>query len=65
MIFDERVKLGGPLMGLIGCCLAADGMTPESNLKDYSKTLIRLANEIEKAWYEINRSESVTRLGGE
>lgn len=54
MTLDERIKLGDPLMVLIGSCLAADSMNAESNLKGYSEKLIRFANELQKVWDEIN-----------
>ncbi len=62
MTLDERLKLGEPLMTLIGSCLAAESLTAESNLKGFSELLVRRATEVQRVWDEVNEpSDGITK----
>lgn len=53
MTLDERIKLGEPVMALVGSCHAAEALTTESDLKAFSQLLIRRADELLNMWNEI------------
>ena len=58
----EFFKLVQPINMLIGYAQSASDLTPESDLKGWSKRIIELADNAHKAWQSVACKES---KGGE
>lgn len=55
MTHEERLKVGIPLMTLVGTCQAAESLAAESNIKEFARLLVLRANEMQAIWDEINK----------
>lgn len=53
---EERLKLGEPLMQLVGFCQAAVACTPENAL--WGAHPVRLANEVCSIWEDMHKTDS-------